>query len=86
MKDWLRQVFAKRVAVQSGRGKKVKFVEVLPSDRVVYGVMFAIVALICLVVLEVVYVVVFRSFNSEIFACVTFVIGTILGSFFVRKG
>lgn len=52
---------------------------------VVYGVMFGIVALICLVVLEVVYVVVFRSFNSEIFACVTFVIGTILGSFFVQK-
>ena len=85
MKDWLRKVFSRRVAVQFGRSKKIKFVEVLPSDRLVYGVLFAIVALICLVILETVYIIVFRSFNSEIFACITFVIGTILGSFFAQK-
>ncbi len=86
MKDWLRRVFSRRVAAQRGGGKKVEFVEVLPTDRLVYGVMFAVVALICLVVLEIVHMVVFRSFNSEVFACITFIVGTILGSFFGQRG
>jgi len=78
-------VFSKRIAVQLGRNKKIEFVEVLPSDRLVYGVTFAIIALICLVILEAIHIVVFRTFNSEIFASITFVIGTILGSFFTQK-
>lgn len=85
MKDWLRRVFGKRVAVQFGGSKKIEVDEVLTSNRLVYGVIFAIVAMICLVILAIVHVVVFRSFNSEIFACITFVIGTILGSFFAQK-
>ena len=86
MRDWLTRVFGKPVVVQFCGCKKVGFVEVFASDRVVYGVLFAVVVLVCLVVLEVVYMVVFRSFNSEVFACISFAIGAILGGFFVQRG
>jgi len=85
VKDWLRQIFSKRVAVQLDRNKKTEFIEVLPSDQLIYGIMFAITALICLVTLEIIYMLIFTRFNSEIFACITFTIGTILGSFFTQK-
>jgi hypothetical protein len=47
---------------------------------------FAIVALISLAMLEATYILVLRSFSSEIFAAITLVIGTILGAFFGQRG
>jgi len=57
-----------------------------PSDRLVYGISFAIVALLSLTVLEAVHIVYIRSFSSEIFAAISMVVGTILGAFFGQKG
>jgi len=47
---------------------------------------FAIAALICLTILEVVHVIFLQVFSSEIFAAISLVIGTILGAFFGQKG
>lgn len=57
-----------------------------PSERLVYGISFAIVALLSLTVLEAVHIVYIRSFSSEIFAAISMVVGTILGAFFGQKG
>ena len=84
-KDWFKRLVSRRVAVEFGTSKKIEFVEVLPGDRLICGVMFTTVALIGSVVLEIIYVVIFRSFNDEISACITFIIGAILGSFFAQK-
>lgn len=65
---------------------KRRAIEVEPSDRFVYGVYFAIAALTSLTLLEATYILVLRSFSSEIFAAITLVIGTILGAFFGQKG
>jgi hypothetical protein len=60
-------------------------VEIQPSQRLVLGIQFAIVALLCLTGLEIVYMVVVKAFSSEIFAAISLVIGTILGAVFGQK-
>lgn len=82
----LRRALTKRVWVQVGSRRKRRQVEVEPSDRLVYGVYFAFIALVCLTVLEATYMFVLRGFSSEIFAAISLVIGTILGAFFGQRG
>ena len=85
MVNSIRKALTKTVSVQVGRGK-VQQVDVLPNDKVVYGVYFSIIALICLTALEATYIHVLRTFSNEIFAVISLVIGTILGAFFGQKG
>ena len=80
MKNPIRKALRKTVR----RGRKIVHVE--PSDRLVYGISFAIVALICLTALEAVYIYVLCKFSNEIFAAISIVVGTILGAFFGQKG
>ncbi len=61
-------------------------VEVEPSLRLVYGMYFAIVTLICLTILEATYILVLRGFSSEIFSAITGLIGTIVGVLLTSKG
>jgi positive regulator of sigma E activity len=84
---WIRRVLTKEVSEfeRFGRGKKSRRVQVLPSEKLVLGVAFAIVALLCLVILEVAYLIVMRTWSSEIFAVISGLIGTIVGVFFGVK-
>ena len=75
MKGFIRRAFSRR------RGR----VETAPSDSLVYGIYFAIASLIALTILEATFIIVLHNFNSEIFAAITLVIGTILGAFFGQK-
>jgi len=70
--------------VKEGR-KKARQIEIAPSDRLVYGMYFAIIALISLTILEATYMYVLRNFSNEIFAAISLVIGTILGAIFGQK-
>jgi len=84
---WIRKVLTRveyRQTVERG-AKKYTRVELLPSERLVYGLSFAFVALLCLVVLEVFHIVFLRVFSSEIFAAITGVIGTISGVFLTAR-
>ena len=85
MVDSIRKALTRTVSVRVGRGK-TRQIDVPPNDRVVYGVYFAIIALICLTALEATYIHVLGSFSNEIFAVISLVIGTILGAFFGQKG
>ena len=75
MRDYIRKALTKK------RGR----VELPPSQRLVLGIQFAIIALLCLTGLEIAYLVVVKVFSSEIFAAITLVVGTILGSIFGQK-
>jgi len=75
MSNWIRKALTRR----KGR------TQIPPSNIVVYGIYFSITALLCLTTLEITYIVIVRSFSSEIFAAITLVIGTILGAFFGQK-
>ena len=81
----IRKALTKTVVRQVGRGKKVERVDLLPNERLVYGLCFAFLALILLTFLEAIHIVFLRSFSSEIFASITGVIGTIVGVFLVSK-
>jgi len=81
----LRRALTKRVWVQLGSRKKPKQIELEPSNRLVYGMYFAFIALICLTILEATYILVLRNFSNEIFAAISLIIGTILGTFFGQK-
>ena len=59
--------------------------EIPPSEKMVLGISFAIVSLLCLTALEIAYTLVVKSLGSKILASITLVIGTILGVFFGVK-
>ena len=84
MRNFVKKALTRTIAVKGPRGRTEQ-VEVPPSQRLVLGIEFAIIALLCLTALEIAYIVVVRTFSSEIFASITLVIGTILGAFFGQK-
>jgi hypothetical protein len=75
MRDYIRKALTKK------RGR----VELPPSQRLVLGIQFAIIALLCLTGLEIAHIVVVRAFSSEIFAAISLVVGTILGAVFGQR-
>jgi hypothetical protein len=52
-----------------------------PDEKLVYAVKFAIAMTVCLSVLEVAHLVVLGVWNSEIFASITGLSGTVVGLF-----
>ena len=83
MKEQISKLFTKKVLLKSGQ--KTKRVEIPPSQTLIYGVIAATAILIMLTVLEVAHMMYLGSFNIEIFATITLVVGTLLGTFFGQK-
>ncbi len=83
MKERISKLLTKKVLVKSG--KKMKPVEIPPSQTLVYGVLTAIVTLVLLVTLEIAHMAFIGSFNVEIFATITLIVGALLGTFFGQK-
>ena len=80
MRNFVKQVLTRKIKLTRCT------VEVEPSPRLVYAMYFAIATLICLTILEATYILVLRSFSSEIFSVITGLIGTIVGVFLTSKG
>lgn len=85
LKNIIRKALTKTVVVQVGTRKKQKRVQVLPSEQIVYLVYFAIAAFVGLTALEIVHMVFFGTWNSEIFSAITGLIGTISGIFISQR-
>ncbi len=81
---WVKQALTRTVAVK-GLWGKTRYVSCPPDPILVYGVYFAIAGVIVLAALQIVHVIVLRQWNSEIFAAMTGLIGTIIGVFFGNK-
>jgi len=64
------------------RGKRVEFP---PSKRLLYSVYVATGSLMSLVALEIAHLAFLGTWNSEIFAAITALIGTISGVFLSQK-
>lgn len=87
MRERIRRALTKRVEIPISKGRrKVKVKKIPPSERLVLGIYFGIVALALLTIIECLHMIFLGSFNSEVFAGITLVIGTILGTFFGVKG
>jgi len=79
MRNWIRQSLTRATMK---RGKRV---EVLPSKRLLYSVYAALGSLVSLVALEIAHITFLGAWNSEIFAAITALIGTISGVFLSQK-
>ena len=83
MNERISKLLTKKVLLKSG--EKIKRVEIPPSQTLVYGVLIATVTLVLLTALEVAHMAFLGNFNVEIFATITLVVGTLLGTFFGQK-
>jgi hypothetical protein len=83
MKERISKLLTKKVLVKSG--EKIKRVEIPPSQTLVYGVLATIATLVSLVTLEIAHMAFMNKFNAEIFATITLIVGTLLGTFFGQK-
>jgi hypothetical protein len=80
MTDWI-----KRALTQKTTDKTVTEAEVQPSERLVLGVKFAIALTFSLTALEIAHLALLRTWNSEVFAAITGLAGTITGILISQK-
>jgi len=84
MKDWIKRALTKTIARKGSRGK-TEIIVVEPNEKLVWGVKFAIGMTVCLSALEIAHMTVLGSWNSEVFATITGLIGTISGILISQK-
>jgi len=85
--DFIRKALTKQVLARDSKTRKVTFkeMEVSPSERLILLVEFSIACIVALTGLEAVHIVYIGTWNSEIFAAITGLIGTIVGLFLGAK-
>ena len=80
MADWI-----KRALTRKTTDKTASTEEVPPSERLVLGVKFAISLTFSLTALEIAHLALLRTWNSEVFAAITGLAGTITGILITQK-
>ena len=80
MADWI-----KRALTRKTNDKTATQQEVPPSERLVLGVKFAIALTFSLTALEIAHLALLRTWNSEVFATITGLAGTITGILISQK-
>ena len=79
MNDWVKRALARK-SVSRGRVTVED-----PNEKLVWGVKFAVGMTLCLSGLEVAHMAFLGSWNSEVFAAITGLAGTITGIFVGQK-
>jgi len=79
MRNAIRRALTKTVRVER------REMEFPPSEHMVYLITFSIYAFIGLTALEIIHMLIFGSWNSEIFSAITGLIGTITGVFIGQR-
>jgi acetylglutamate kinase len=69
MKDWIKRALTKRIRQR----------EIPPDPRLIYGVKFTIATTLILSTLEIAHMAILGKWNSEIFAAITGLSGTVMG-------
>jgi len=80
----IKKALTRRVSVKRGRGEQI--LEVTPSERLVYGVKFAMAMTVCLSAVEIAHIAFLGEWNSEIFSAITGLIGTVSGVLIGQRG
>ena len=79
MNDWVKRALARK-SVSRGRVTVED-----PNEKLVWGVKFAVGMTLCLSGLEVAHMAFLGSWNSEVFAAITGLAGTVTGIFVGQK-
>jgi hypothetical protein len=77
--DWVKRALTRKKATRKG------IVESEPDERLVLGTKFAIAITFCLSAVEIAHLAVLGTWNSEVFASVTGLTGTIMGILISQK-
>jgi hypothetical protein len=80
--DWIKKALTRKTTDKTAASEAD---EVPPSDRLVLGVKFAIALTFSLTALEIAHLVLLRTWNSEVFAAITCLAGTITGILISQK-
>jgi hypothetical protein len=78
--DWIKRALTRRTV-----DKTATTAEVSPSERLVLGVKFAIALTFSLTAIEIAHLALLRTWNSEVFAAITGLAGTITGILISQK-
>ena len=85
-KKWIRKAFTKQRVAEPGRKRRQDLLQgVPPSEKLVLFIEFSLGSVIVLTALEIVHLIVLKTWNSEIFAALSGLIGTITGLFIGTK-
>jgi hypothetical protein len=81
MKDWIKKALTRTI---QPKGKR-QAITIPPDPRLVYGVKFTIATTLTLTALEITHMIFLGKWNSEIFAAITGLTGTITGILTAQK-
>jgi len=79
LKQWITKALTKTGWIRHGKRRELKLVEEPPSERLILITEFSIAAIAGLTIIEVVHVIVLDSWNAEVFAALSGLIGTVTG-------
>jgi hypothetical protein len=79
--DWIKKALTRRATDKTALAAN----EVPPSERLVLGVKFAIALTFSLTALEIAHLALLHTWNSEVFAAITGLAGTITGILIAQK-
>ena len=90
MTSWVRRALSRKTKKTNtrssgGGGKKQQVIVVEADERLVYVVNFGIGMTVCLTAIEIAHLALLHTWNSEIFAAVTGLSGTVMGIFVGAK-
>lgn len=84
MTDWFKRALTRKRHRQATRGR-ADIIVVEPDGRLVYLVKFSVGMTMCLTALEIAYMAFMHTWNSEVFAAIAGLIGTVTGIFVGRQ-
>jgi hypothetical protein len=84
MTSWLKKALTRKITRKGSRGKE-QIIVIPPSERLVYGVKFAMVMTVCLSAVEIAHITFLGTWNSEVFTVISGLIGNITGIFLTQK-
>ncbi len=86
MTDWVKKALTRRITNKTALKELAESEsEVEPDERLVLGTKFAIAITFCLTALEITHLALLGTWNSEIFAAITGLAGTITGIMISQK-
>ena len=85
MTDWVKRALTRRITDKTAIKENAEAQEVPPDERLVLGTKFAIAFTFCLSAIEIANLALLRTWNSEVFAAITGLAGTITGILISQK-
>lgn len=85
MTDFVKKALTRRITDKTALKENAEAQEVLPDERLVLGTKFAIAFTFCLSAIEIANLALLGTWNSEVFAAITGLAGTITGILISQK-